>query len=167
MDDTRGDLVTPDWLRLHGIVIPRAEGVFESESAWVKTDAQGRVVAASEKDRSVLAYLVAQGDLNELHRYYALVFVDLWNAFLRKTQHYANPVYAAEFFGADPGDSSFGGLYLKVCRKLGRGHEKTVKRGLQPVSPATAGLNVTTYRMAFDALARAVNEARVDAEEGR
>lgn len=47
------DSVPPGWAERHGIVLPRAEGVFESATAWVRVK-HGAIVVAGLKNQSIL-----------------------------------------------------------------------------------------------------------------
>lgn len=69
------DLVTEQWLERHRIRIPRATGVFESGTAWIKVDARGTIVAAAEKDQTVLAWLVERKILGLVDADYGIAYV--------------------------------------------------------------------------------------------
>lgn len=134
----------------------------------------GRIAAAQVIDRSLLGELITRGVLDEHHHYYAAVFLDMRRYFRRAVGYSGNPIYAKEFLSVS-NSGILETLYLRVCRLIGRDHERTVMICLEtavfPDADGLAEMNrvlvliAPQARLAFDALVRSIDQARKEVEE--
>lgn len=135
-----------------------------------------RIVAAQVIDRSLLSELIRRGTLDEHHGYYASVFLDMRRYFRRLGGISGNPLYAKEFLSVS-NSGVLESLYLRVCRLIGRDHERTITTCLQTAiyrpaenDPDREAMNAEIdrvlaaiapqARLAFDTLVRSIDEAR-------
>lgn len=58
------DFVPTGWAERRGVVIPRADGVFNSDEAWVRVS-HGVIVAAGLKNQSILSLAISLGNLDQ------------------------------------------------------------------------------------------------------
>lgn len=130
--------------------------------------ADGRVTHAEPVDGTILGYLVDRGTLQDHHRYYGMVFLDLKRYFLRRTAHRANPIYALEFFSTS-NSAVLERVYLLACRRLRRPREQLVliacTTPVSRVSHAGLGYARERYQDAFEALVEAIDDARRQARD--
>lgn len=123
------------------------------------TVSENRISHAAIKDNSLLGWLVERGVLDELHRSYAMVFMDMKQCFRRPVGYKANSIYALEFFGGSS-PSDLDTLYLRVCRLIMGTPEHYINLAIQ--APRTdkatqsAWNNRGKYQHAFEKLAEAI-----------
>lgn len=77
------DSVPPGWAERHGITIPRAEGVFESATAWVRVKS-GVIVGAGLKNQSILSLAISLELLDQGAEHHANLYRDWRAAFLSR-----------------------------------------------------------------------------------
>jgi len=133
----------------------------------INTDPEtGMFLSAQVTDTTVLAFLTGKGILDELHGYYANVFLDLRRYFLRRVAYRGNSVYALEFFGSS-NSGVLETLYLRVCRGIGKQHEAVIRFATDAQSSNVRMLTIhrEVYQTAFDALIRSIDEARKDLKD--
>ncbi len=129
----------------------------------------GRIAAAQVIDHSLLGELITRAVLDEHHRYYASVFLDMRRYFRRAVGYRGNPIYAREFFSVS-NSGILETLYLRVCRLIGRDHERVIMTCLETAvfgaedsreeMDCVLAVVGGSCRLAFDALVRAIDEAR-------
>lgn len=125
--------------------------------------ANGSIRYAQVHDRSVLAWLIERGTLDDLHGTYATIFLDLRHYFLRKVAYKGNSIYAAEFFSTS-NSGVLETIYVRVMRFLDRDSERLIFHAIgarfhERDVPCLAPWG-KRYRAAFERLVEAVDEAR-------
>lgn len=161
---SEGDVVTEQWLAKQDIVIPRASGLFESDSAWVKVDSNGVIVAASEKDKSLIAFFIARQMLKPCHAEYGFCFQEMRHAFLSRVTYKSNAVFLAQLFGRSVSQTDAESMYLTICTALGRPRVRLIQSVMENrATPSNTHLTRTEAaqcRAAFDHLIDAVENER-------
>lgn len=79
------DFVPAGWPERYGITIPRADGYFESERAWLCVT-HGVIASAGLKNQSLIAMVVAAGKLPERAEKHANVYMDWRAAFFARIE---------------------------------------------------------------------------------
>ncbi|WP_020476254.1 hypothetical protein [Zavarzinella formosa] len=129
------------------------------------TVSDGRISNATIKDGSLLGWMVERGILDELHRSYAMILMDMRITFRRQTGYKSNSIYALEFFGGS-NSRILETLYLRVCRMIAGPTEQTVIHAMSRNAPETRHDMMAvwdsrhTYLAAFDRLVGALDEVR-------
>lgn len=123
------------------------------------TISDNRISHATPKDHSLLGWLIERNILEDTHRTYAMIFVDMQLCFRRPVGYKANSIYAFEFFGGNnPKDLDT--LYLRVCRQIMGTTEYYINHALQTrltdKNKLTAWANRGHYQHAFDKLAATI-----------
>ncbi len=77
------DSVPAGWAERHGIAIPRADGVFESGSAWVRIK-HGVIIGAGLKNQSILLLAISLELLDQGAEHHASLYRDWRAAFLSR-----------------------------------------------------------------------------------
>lgn len=75
------DFVPAGWAEQYGISIPRADGIFESTTAWVRV-AHGVVTGAGLKNQSILSVMISLRLVDEGEERSARLYTDWKTAFL-------------------------------------------------------------------------------------
>jgi hypothetical protein len=161
--DLIGDIVTPEWLERHAIAIPRASGVFQSPTGWVRVDSHGTIVAAGESDERVIAWLVARGILDNADIDYAIAYVTCRDAHrsYRKERGYKSCLHI-DVLGSSSSLSceQTAEVYSLMCRELGQKYCRIIEYAWDTVrTPETPPNYEPPYRKAFSALAHAFRAA--------
>jgi hypothetical protein len=165
------DIVTEQWLAHHRIRIPRASGVFQSPTAWIKVNGSGVIIAAGEKDQTVLAWLVETEVLSSVDVDYSIDYVTCRSAerAYRKQRGFKSTLDFSLL-------SAAGGLsceqaakvFCLVRRSLGHKFSSIVEYACDTHRSADTPSNYNPpYRQAFSALGRSVESAINDVKEGR
>ncbi|WP_020469708.1 hypothetical protein [Zavarzinella formosa] len=129
------------------------------------TVSDGRISNATIKDGSLLGWMVERGILDELHRSYAMILMDMRITFRRQTAYKSNSIYALEFFSGS-NSRILETLYLRVCRLIAGLTEQTVIHAMSRNAPETRHDMMAvwdsrhTYLAAFDRLIGALDEVR-------
>ncbi|WP_020474547.1 hypothetical protein [Zavarzinella formosa] len=129
------------------------------------TVSDGRISNATIKDGSLLGWMVERGILDELHRSYAMILMDMRITFRRQTGYKSNSIYALEFFSGS-NSRILETLYLRVCRRIAGPTEQTVIHAMSRNAPETRHDMTAvwdsrhTYLAAFDRLVGALDEVR-------
>ena len=167
--DISGDVVTEQWLRRHRISIPRATGLFESDTAWVKVGKGGVIVEASERDKSLMAHLIGRKVLDPHHAEYSFCFMELRHAFLSRTLYKSNSVFLDQLFGVSLSDRDAASMYIAICTALGKARVRIIHAAVENrAAPSNTHLTNTAakqHREAFTALVRALEAERTKRRE--
>jgi hypothetical protein len=161
MEETGSDVVTEQWLRSHGIVIRRAEGVHQSPSAWVKVNSSGVITAAGVADQRIVAWLVEQGILSSADIDYAIAYVTCRDAHraYRKERGYKSCIDITAAGGSLSCEQA-AEVFSLLCKELGRKNRDIVEYACDTArSPHHKPNYVPPYRIAFTALARSFDAA--------
>lgn len=120
-------VVSLEWVKQHRIQIPLASGVFESETAWVKVNARGQIVQASQKDNSILSFLLNGGWIESCHVDCALSFMELRHAYTNRMGYKSNSIYLARLGCAGViGREEVEDAYEDICKAMGRSRDTRV-----------------------------------------
>ena len=112
------DFVPAGWTERHGIEIPRADGVFESGTAWVRIK-HGVIVGAGLKNQSILSLAISLKLLDQGAEQSANQYKDWRTAFLAGV----DPVkWSAEQGRGDPEAWSKEDRYSKLQRRVEQDH---------------------------------------------
>lgn len=112
------DFVPAGWTERHGIEILRADGVFESGTAWVRIK-HGVIVGAGLKNQSILSLAISLGLLDQGAEHRANQYKDWRTAFLAGV----DPVkWSAEQGRGDPEAWSKEDRYSKLQRRVEQDH---------------------------------------------
>lgn len=117
-------VVNIEWVKRHSIKIPYAAGVYESPTAWVKIGPQGEITHASEKDATIINYLVGAGYIDTCHMEASLSFMELRHAYQSKSGFKSNSVYLAKFGDGTISKADVERAYEYICNEL---ENKSVK----------------------------------------
>lgn len=161
MDQSTGDIVTEQWLKSHGIVIRRAEGVHQSASAWVKVNSSGVITAAGATDQRVVAWLVDQQVLSSADIDYAIAFVTCRDAHraYRKQRGYKSCIDLAAAGGSLSCEQA-ARVFSILTRTLDRKLREIVEYACDTVrTPETTANYRPPYRRAFSTLAHEFDAA--------
>jgi hypothetical protein len=160
-EDIKGDVVTDQWITRHGIAIPRAAGVHQSDTAWVKVNGSGTVVAAGERDQTILAWLVETGRLMNTDIDYGIAYVTCRSAerAYRRQMGFKSSLDLSMLAGG-------GGLSCEQAAKVfcvmrrALGHElcKVIEYACDTMRTAD-GPRKHDYRKAFSSLAREFDDS--------
>lgn len=77
------DFVPAGWAERHGIQIPRASGVFQSDEAWVRVE-HGVIVGAGLNNQSILCLAISLGKLDQGAEHHGNLYKDWRAAFLAR-----------------------------------------------------------------------------------
>jgi hypothetical protein len=75
------DAVPSGWAEQHGISIPRADGIFDSPTAWVRVS-HGVITGAGLKNQSILSMMISLRLVDEGEERSAMLYTDWKTAFL-------------------------------------------------------------------------------------
>ena len=168
-EQTEGDVVTQQWLDRHRIAIPRAAGVFQSATAWVKI-VSGSVVAAGEKDQTVLAWLVDNGTLGSQDVDYGIAYVTCRSAeraYRRQKGFKSSLDLAALSGGGGLSCEQAAQVFCLMRAELGRENLAVIEYACDTCRGPDGKSNYRpAYRKAFTALARAFDNAARRVREG-
>lgn len=168
--DIEDDVVTEQWVSRHGIRIPRASGVFQSETAWVKISSTGKIIAAGERDQTVLAWLVESKTLNSADVDYGIAYVTCRSAerAYRRQMGYKSSLDLSVLAGGDGlSCEDAAKVFCLVRNSIGRENVAIVEYACDTVrGPDTAVNHRPNYRRAFSELARAFDRAVKDVRDG-
>lgn len=168
--DIEDDVVTGQWVERHGIRIPRASGVFQSETAWVKLNSTGKIIAAGERDQTVLAWLVECQTLDSADVDYGIAYVTCRSAerAYRRQMGYKSSLDLSVLAGGDGLSCEQAAMVFCLARNaIGRENLAIVEYACDTVrSPDTPVNHKPNYRRAFSELARAFDRAVKDVREG-
>lgn len=164
------DVVTEQWVDRHGIRIPRAAGVFQSDTAWVKIDSAGRIIAAGERDQTVLAWLVEIQTLSSHDVDYGIAYVTCRSAerAYRRQMGYKSSLDLS-FLAGGSGLSCVQAaqVFCLIRNALGRENVAIVEYACDTVRGPDTPVNYRpNYRRAFSALASAFDKAVRDVRDG-
>lgn len=172
------DAVTEQWLDQHQIKIPRAPGLHESPSAWVKVNGRGVIVAAAKKDQTVLGWLITKGHLSRIDEEYAIAYMTTRSAFRGTLDVVPSSLYDRIIAqgGAVSGEEN-AAIFQQVCRDIGRDCRKTIEYACDtPFRPnradddkdeGNARLKHFKYRPAFIALMKSFDAALAELAKRR
>jgi hypothetical protein len=170
MQDMEGDVVTEEWITRHAIRIPRASGVFQSPTGWVKTDGSGTIVAAGERDQTILAWLVEREVLSYADVDYAIAYVTCRSAerAYRKQMGFKSSLDLSLLAGGSGLSCEQAAKVFCVIRtKLGHKLVKDIEYACDTIrTHETPDNHKPPYRKAFSALARAFDQAVKDVKDG-
>lgn len=79
------DFVPAGWPERHGVVIPRADGYFESPKAWLRVT-HGVITNAGLKNQSILSLMTGRRQIDEGGEKLAYVYVDWRAAFFARVE---------------------------------------------------------------------------------
>lgn len=122
----------------------------------------GSIDYAERTDDSVFGRLLEREVLDERHRHYGMVYLDLRRYFRRQAGYRSNTLYSLEFLStATTGDPET--EYLRVCRRITGKTEKAVLYALE--TPAEGNWPLAwaerhSIAAAFDKLAKDIDEVR-------
>lgn len=169
--DIEQDVVTEQWLAQHGIRIPRAAGVFQSESAWVKVSSAGKIIAAGERDQTVLAWLVENETLSSADVDYGIAYVTCRSAerAYRRQMGYKSSLDLSVLAGGSGLSCEQAAKVFCLTRNaIGRENVAIIEYACDTIrSPDMPANHKPNYRRAFSALARAFDQAVKDVREDR
>ena len=170
-EDIAGDVVTDQWIARHGIRIPRAAGVFESGTAWVKINGSGVVVAAGERDQTVLAWLVSQKRLANSDIDYGIAYVTCRSAeraYRRQMGFKSSLDLSALSGGGGLSCEQAAQVFCLMRREIGPKLCAIVEYACDTVrAPGSPSGYNPPYRSAFAALAKAFDKAVQDVRDGK
>lgn len=162
-DEIQGDIVTAEWLTRHRVAIPRAAGVFDSPTAWVRVAPGGTIIAAGEKDQTVLAWLVDHGILEWADLDYGVSYVTCRAAqrSLRKATGYKSCLHLPTLSGGDGLTcEQAADVFSLITRELGRKNCEIIEYACDTTRTPDTPFNYRPpFREAFSALARAFGKA--------
>lgn len=168
--DIEQDVVTRQWLERHGIRIPRASGVFQSDSAWVKVNSAGIIVAAGERDQTVLAWLVESETLNSGDVDYGIAYVTCRSAerAYRRQMGYKSSLDLSVLSGGNGlSCEDAAKVFCLVRNAIGRENVAIIEYACDTVrSPDMPANHKPNYRRAFTSLAKAFDRAVKDVRDG-
>lgn len=159
------DFVPTGWAEQHGIHIPRAEGIFESATAWVRIT-HGVITGAGLKNQSILSMMISV-DLLEGNRatHYANVYVDWRAAFFARIEAAR---YSNEGTG-DPNAWSKEDRFSKLLHAVERDCLQIIDSIVKPRPKAKeiAGFHDDheLYVDSFKTLIRSINQINKDADD--
>jgi hypothetical protein len=169
-DDQVSDVVTEQWISRHGITIPRAAGVFQSPTGWVKIDGRGTIIAAGERDQTVLAWLVERNTLSYADVDYGIAYVTCRSAdrAYRRQMGYKSSLDLSVLSGGGGLSCEQAAQVFSLVRaSLGREDCGVIEYACDTVRIPDAPTNYKpNYRRAFTALAKAFDKAAKDVREG-
>ncbi len=169
--DIDHDVVTEQWLSQHGIRIPRASGVFQSESGWVKVGPGGKIVAAGERDQTILAWLVENETLSSADVDYGIAYVTCRSAerAYRRQMGFKSSLDLSMLAGGGGLSCEQAAMVFCLMRnELGREECGIIEYACDTIrSHETPSNHKPNYRRAFSALARAFDKAVKDVREGK
>lgn len=158
------DFVPAGWPERHGLIIPRADGYFESPKAWVRV-IHGVITNAGLKNQSILSVMIAAKKLNERADKYANLYIDWRAAFFARIEAAR---YSDEGSG-DPDAWSKEDRFSKLLKAVDRVHLRRVD---VIVTSRPKEKDVAAYHDkpadfvdSFRKMARAVNQINRDADE--
>lgn len=164
------DVVTPEWLLRHGVVIPRASGVFQSDTAWIKVDGRGVIVAAGERDQTVLAWLVDQGTLSSADVDYGIAYVTCRSAerAYRRQMGYKSTLDLSHLAGGTGlSCEQAAKVFSLTCQAMGKENRAIVEYACDTIRTHDLPNYRPEWRRAFTSLARAFDQAIQDVKENR
>lgn len=159
------DFVPAGWTERHDIAIPRAEGIFESQTAWVRIK-HGIIVGAGLKNQSILSLMVSMdllddGWVNRGHQY-----KDWRAAFLSSVDP---STWTAEEGRGDPEAWSKEDRYSKLQRRVDQDHIAAMDSivASRPKARHLAAFHAKQHDFveAFKVVGRAMGEIDREAEE--
>jgi hypothetical protein len=155
-------VVNGEWISKHGIKLKYADGIHESSSAWVKVSG-GIVTQASEKDNSILNYLVTFGFIEICHMDCALSYMELRHAYTSKSSYKSNSIYLSKFItGADISKRDVERVYEYIFSGIGKKAEKLVIYACDEKCDSKSGCQnepvANAYRKALETLLAASDE---------
>jgi hypothetical protein len=110
----RDDFVPVGWSEQHGIHIPRADGIFESATAWVRIS-HGVITGAGLRNQSILSVMISLRLVDEGEERSAMFYTDWKTAFLSGV----DPVkWTAERGRGDPDAWSKEDRYSKLLHRV-------------------------------------------------
>lgn len=161
MQDNSGDIVTDQWLSSHRINIPRATGIHQSTSAWVRVDNKGTIVAAGVADQRVIAWLVHKQILNSSDVDYAIAYVTCRDAHrrCRKERGYKSAL-DLQLAGSSVSCEQGAEIFSLMRRQLGAKYTEIIEYAWDThFRPNTPENYRPPYRKAFNALPKAFHDA--------
>ncbi|QDV34926.1 hypothetical protein [Tautonia plasticadhaerens] len=160
------DFVPCGWPEQHGIAIPRADGYFQSGTAWVRI-LHGVITHAGFKNQSILASLIEKGVLDDGSQTHASIYADWRAAFYAVTE-------AARYSNVGTGDPeawSKEDRFAKLLEKIDRKDLRLVDIlvSSHPTEKQVIGVcaNREPFLDAFRRMADAINTINRDADEYR
>ena len=169
-DDQDGDVVTEEWIQRHGIQIPRAAGVFQSGTGWVKVNGSGEIVAAGERDQTVLAWLVENQTLGYADVDYGIAYVTCRSAdraYRRQMGFKSSLDLSALSGGSGLSCEQAAQVFCLMRTEIGRENVEIVEYACDTIRTAETPANhKPNYRRAFSALAKAFDRAVKDVKDG-
>jgi hypothetical protein len=162
------DIVTEEWIRSHQITIPRAAGVFQSPTAWVKINGHGTIIAAGERDQTVLAWLVERNTLCDTDADYAVAYFTCRSAerAYRRQMGYKSSLDLTTLSGGGSLSCEQAAMVFSlICRALGK-ERQVIEYACDTIRVAGLPNYQPDYRKAFNALAKAFDQAVRDVREG-
>ena len=169
MQEPQEDVVNDQWILSHGINIPRAAGVFQSETAWVKIDNRGAIVAAGERDQTILAWLVEQETLNSADVDYGIAYVTCRSAeraYRRQMGYKSSLDLSILASGGGLSCQQAAMVFCLMRTAMGRENCDIVEYACDTIRmPDLPANHKPNYRRAFTALAKAFDKAAKDVRE--
>ncbi|MCE9565831.1 MAG: hypothetical protein K8U57_27720 [Planctomycetes bacterium] len=170
-DDQGGDVVNDEWVLRHGIRIPRAAGVFQSGTGWVKVNGSGEIVAAGERDQTVLAWLVDRQILGYADVDYGIAYVTCRSAdrAYRRQMGFKSSLDLSALSGGSGLSCEQAAQVFSLMRvEIGRENVEIVEYACDTIrSPETPANHKPNYRRAFTALAKAFDRAVKEVKDGK
>ncbi|QEH36521.1 hypothetical protein OJF2_51050 [Aquisphaera giovannonii] len=109
------DFVPAGWTERHGIEIPRADGVFDSGTAWVRIK-YGVIVGAGLKNQSILSLAISLDLLDQGAEHHANLYRDWRAAFLSRL----DPSRSGDEGSDNPDAWSKEDRYSKLIHRIGK-----------------------------------------------
>ncbi len=108
------DFVPGGWTEQHGINVPRADGIFESPTAWVRI-AHGVITGAGLKNQSILSMMISLRLIDDGEERSARLYTDWKTAFLSTVD---SVKWSAEEGRGDPEAWSKEDRYSKLLHRV-------------------------------------------------
>jgi hypothetical protein len=150
-----GDSVPDGWAARHGITIPRADGIFESASAWVRVK-HGVIVGAGIKNQSILCLAISLSLLDQGAEHHGNLFKDWRAAFLSRL----DPSRSGQSGSDNPDAWSKEDRYSKLLHRVDQDHLAAMDAivAIRPKARHLAAFqaNQNAFVAAFETVARAM-----------
>lgn len=160
------DSVPAGWAERHGVTIPRADGIFESATAWLRIK-HGVIVGAGLKNQSILLLAISLELLDQGAEHHGGLYKDWKSAFLSRL----DPTKSGEAGSDNPDAWSKEDRYCKLLRRVEPDYLAAMDCivSAHPRAKHLAAFqgNQAQFIEAFNLVARTMNEINRDAEAAR
>jgi hypothetical protein len=158
------DFVPAGWTEQHRIEIPRADGLFESSTAWVRIT-HGVIVNAGLKNQSILSVMISMNLLDQGANRHGSLYTDWKAAFLSRL----DPTKSGGKGDDNPDAWSKEDRYSKLLRRVDPDYLSAMDCMVAPRPKAkhliAFQFHQKEFAEAFELVAKAMNEINRDAEE--